>query len=245
MVLLECFLSKLKGKEPDMQITELAIKYEPKRRFFRYLRFSLEWLILNKIPFLAKRMYEFAITERIVEYPFVHSNIGLKKGRILDVGCGNSKLPIELASRGYQVYAIDLQPYFPLLTHPIFKFVQGDIRKASFGDSFFDVVIAVSTIEHIGMEHFDDPEGDLKASQEIARITQVGGKLIITVPFGKRFIPRKGFRIYDFSRLKELLSPFEIEKIEYAIYKDRSWVPASQQEVQDFWAVAMVVAKKK
>ena len=106
-----------------MEIREQAIKYEPKRRFFRYLRFSLEWLILNKIPFLAKRMYEFSVNERIVEYPFVHANINLEKGKILDVGCGPSKLPIELASRGYQVYAIDLQEYFPLLRHQNFTFV--------------------------------------------------------------------------------------------------------------------------
>ena len=226
-----------------MRISELAIKYEKKRHWFRYLGFSLEWLILSKIPFLAKRMYEFSINERIVEYPFVHSNIGLEKGKILDVGSGNSKLPIELASRGYQVYTIDLISYFPLLRHQNLTFVQGDIRKTSFENNFFDVITAVSSLEHVD----DDPDGDKKAMSEIARILKVGGKVIITVPFGKRAVTtsrRVLERVYDLSTLKELLSGFQVEKIEYAIKTGGSWVPASLEDVEGSRGVAMVVGKK-
>jgi len=60
--------------------------------------------------------------------------------------------------------------------------------------------------------------GDKRALHEIARILKVGGKVIITVPFGKRFVSTSaGFRAYDYRHLRELLSEFEIEKIEYAI----------------------------
>lgn len=246
-----------------MPIVESAFAYERKMGILRYLRFSLEGLLLGKAPSLVNKFYKFSVYERIVEYPFIHSNINLAHGKILDIGCGSSRLPVELASRGYQAWAIDLTKYPYPITHPNLVFVQGDIRKTLFPDNFFDRVIAVSSIEHIGLGTDNDPYGDKRAMAEVVRILKVGGKVIITVPFGGKDIsfinnePR--YRVYDFEALEKLFSNLKIEKIEYAAKKEGNWVPASLDEVQDVIsvrtksdysrtgtkAVAMVVAQKE
>ena len=168
------------------------IAYTAKSSKLLFLNFSLRWLILNKMPWLADKIFHIVINERVADYPFVHQNIGISlkgKGRILDVGCYGTKLVIELASLGYDVYGIDGIEY--PLQHPNFTFVLGDICKTPFPDDFFDAVTAVSTIEHIGLGRWGDPtysDGDKKAINEIKRILKPGGKAIITVPFGKRTI---------------------------------------------------------
>lgn len=213
------------------------------------------------MPSLARKIFEFFTSERIMEYPFLHANIKVKGGTILDVGPGRSSLPIELASRSHKVWAIDIKRAYPIpITHPNFTFVHGDIRKTTFPDNFFDVVTAVSSIEHIGLGDQNDPDGDRKAIQEIARILKPGGNFIITIPFGKKSIYyKKGkplCRVYNMSALKSLLTGFKIVKKEFGIRKDGAWFQASSEQVKDLnstkqvqWlasmAVAMIVAQKR
>ncbi|MEM3723088.1 MAG: class I SAM-dependent methyltransferase [Candidatus Hadarchaeales archaeon] len=191
-------------------------------------------------------------TERIVEYPFVHSNIE-RKGKILDVGCGKSFLPFELASRGHEVYGIDLIDYPHSITHPNFKYIRGDARKMPFKSSFFDVVVSVSVLEHL-VEF--GPNEDERVVDEIARVLKPNGKFILTLPFVKRMIFRGKIKVYDLKLLKELLTKLEIIKIEFAKKKGEVWVPASLKEVENLrhpksngWpcsrAIALVVAKKR
>lgn len=243
-----------------MQIIEPAIKFVPKKRLFRYLSLSPQWLILTKMPALGNRIFQFIINERIIEYPFVYSNINLQPGgQVLDVGPGASKLPVELASLGYKVWIIDLNEYPYPVNHPNFHPVQGDMRKTSLSHDFFDRVTAISSIEHVGLEGEDNFDGDKKAIREIKRVLKPGGKVLLTVPFGKRLIHYyKGIarhRVYDLEQLKELLSGLDIEKMEWAVAKNGLWSPAPLEEVKGVdhadvrdWhsskAVALIVAKK-
>jgi ubiquinone/menaquinone biosynthesis C-methylase UbiE len=103
-----------------------------------------------------------------------------------------------LACLGYEVYSIDVQELLQLkIVHPPnLKFIRGDIRHTNFPSNFFDRVIAVSTIEHIGLGHYGeefDERGDEKAIKEAIRILKPNGKLLATPPYGKYAItPVKG-----------------------------------------------------
>lgn len=90
-----------------------------------------------------------------------------------------------------------------------------------FPDENFDAVIAVSTIEHIGLGAYGDPvqEGaDSKAIKEIHRVLKPGGRLILTTPYCAeyRLAPWRGGqeRYYDETTLQRLLGSFEIIKKE-------------------------------
>ena len=239
---------------------------QPKRRPFLYLKACPLHVLTEFAPRLAAVLFIFQPTERILEYPFIHENTPFNfnsRGKLLDVGSGRSLLPFELASKGYQVWSIDFNKRYHryISDYNNFTFVQGDIQKTSFLDSFFDIVVGVSSIEHIGLVGKKiSPEGDKTAIQEISRILKPGGKLLITVPFGKAsgvysVRTHDSFRVYDYAHLKELLDEFEIESEQFAVLERRSWRPSSLEEAeavdslsQSRWysskAVAMIAARK-
>jgi SAM-dependent methyltransferase len=239
---------------------------QPKRRPFLYLKVCPLHILTELAPRLAGLIFIFQPTERILEYPFIHENtpFGLNDNiKVLDIGSGRSLLPFELASKGYRVWCTDFKSkYHRYITdYNNFTFVPGDIRKTSFPDSFFDIVVGVSSIEHVGLAgKSTDLEGDKTAVKEISRIIAPGGKFLITVPFGKQsgiytVARHDSFRVYNYDRLKELLGEFEMEREQFGVLEGRSWKPSSLEEAEAVdslsssrWyssrAVAMIVARK-
>ncbi|MCX6003855.1 MAG: class I SAM-dependent methyltransferase, partial [Chloroflexi bacterium] len=110
---------------------------------------------LERIAVVTYRIPRVSFAGRLIEYDFIRANIeGIKKQRILDVGCCGSKLPIDLARQGHEVYGIDVGDY---RDQKLFTFVQTDIQKMPFNDNFFDMVSCVSVLEHIGLGRYRDP----------------------------------------------------------------------------------------
>ncbi len=236
----------------------------PKRRLFSYGKISLLDVLLRFAPSLVDRIIVYRLTERLLEYPFIHQNIPFGgEGKILDVGSGSSLLPLELAATGYQVWAIDLRKqYHRSIRHNNFIFVCGDIRKTNFPDAFFDAVTAVSSIEHVGFGSSETNfSGDKDACQEILRILKPEGKFLLTVPFGLEGVysikgrSQWSARLYNLPSLKKLLASFEIEQIAFALLDRGGWRRGSLKEVENVdslsqpkWysskTVAMIIARK-
>lgn len=176
------------------------------------------------------------ISERVVEYPFVIKNIsGLEKGRILDVGCYGSCLTTILAALGHEVHALDIRR-FPI-QYPMVKIIEGDILQTNYSSEFFDAVVAVSTIEHVGIKsnaygiHHGDPDGDKRAIREMARVLKPGGKMVITVPYGRG--RRKQWRVYNDHSLKGLLFELKIDAMEFFALRNERWVQVSENEANE------------
>lgn len=200
-----------------------------------------------------------APTDRFVEYPFAVRNLPPPPCRILDVGCAGSFFPLLLAGFGYDTYAIDLREYAILrrLAFERFRFVRGDIRRAPFRDGLFDVVTAISTVEHIGLSGRygtdEDPAGDRRAVTEMHRLVRGGGLVLLTVPFGRATVHRPYHRVYDLKQLDELTGEFVIEWQEvYRQNKQDEWVllvtaeeAESAETTPDRYAVACRVLRKR
>jgi Methyltransferase domain len=93
------------------------------------------------------------VSERIVEIPFVFANLRVPKGSIVvDLGCTESYLSLELANRGYKVLASDLRPY--PFTHPNLTLLTGDFAAAPVAEKSVNAVVVVSTLEHIGLNAY-------------------------------------------------------------------------------------------
>ena len=170
-------------------------------------------------------------SERIVEVPFVHRNLPYPfRGRVLDVGYRESQVIYELSSLGFESWGIDIRP--PLVKFSGVEHVVGDICQYPFPAGHFDVVISLSTIEHIGLLGYGnlnyDPEGDLHALQGIHRALKPNGRLILTVPFGKRG-QTVSSRFYDHESLLALLARarFEVETEDYWHQQGMRWMPTS------------------
>jgi len=101
---------------------------------------------------------------------------------VLDVGSTESLLIYELAHRGYEMVGLDQRPYQEKLP---FTFWQHDITKHAL-DAQFDYILAVSTVEHIGLGAYNDiPQsggGDRKAIVNLSYMLKPNGYFIITLP---------------------------------------------------------------
>lgn len=87
--------------------------------------------------------------------------------------------------------------------------VTGDVLVHEFPSQSFDVVVAISTIEHIGLGHYankqkqgdpKDPNGDIKALGRAWRWLRPGGLLYFDVPWnaGESYgVIGTKFRVYD------------------------------------------------
>ena len=137
-------------------------------------------------------------------------------------------------------------PFVPL-KYPNLTFIQSDIKKTDFQDKFFDTVVAVSTIEHVGM-HEKDLQGDKKAIKEIIRILKPGGLLLMTVPVGNKFKETTFERIYDPESLKSLIHSLKTSKIMF--YKKEKSGAYIETEIEDLpepeadAAIGLISARK-
>jgi SAM-dependent methyltransferase len=177
------------------------------------------------------------IPDRMVEYPFVLKELNLKSGRVLDVGCTSpyNIIPLVLANRGLEVWGIDVREF--KIRQANFKFVKGDIRKTNFPDSYFDQIIAISTVEHIGLRgrysSTMDLNGDKKAMLEMTRILKRRGNMLITVPFGRAKIVGASHRVYDRTRLRKLVNGLKIVKAEfYAKNENGYWLSCEESKAE-------------
>lgn len=178
---------------------------------------------------LRRLLYQDIVSERLIEYPLIFNHLAPRSGRILDVGCRYSHLVLQLASLGYQVTGLDLEPY--PYSHSHLTFVTGDIRRTSLPSSCFAAVTAVSTIEHIGLGFYEknqslDPDGDRQAVVEIQRLLQPQGQFLMTVPVGRPQLT-PSYRVYGSNDLKKLLTGFSSCRCFYFHKIQSSWLPCS------------------
>ena len=186
-------------------------------------------------------------SERIVENPFVFTNLHrIKEGaRILDVGYRGSTVIAELAALNiFECYAIDIRKPFRYLRT---KIVRGSICKAPFRSSFFDVILAISTVEHIGLQEpysdTKDSKGDCIAVQEMTRILKTDGTMFLTVPYG-RTTPWSYFRSYNRESLRRMLHGLRIEEEEYYCRsKDgKSWELCERSKAERIYSTELANA---
>jgi SAM-dependent methyltransferase len=151
--------------------------------------------------------------EKALDWGWVCVNLPKSAKRAMDIGCGESPTVSAMLSLGYtEVVAIDLQ--FPLdnvLRGP--HFIQGDFNQLPLNGSF-DVVVACSTVEHIGLSgrytSTEDADGDLKALRKINKLLSNDGRLILTVPAGEDAVYKPWHRVYGTARISRLLEGFRI-----------------------------------
>jgi len=202
--------------------------------------------IAKKFPIIEKFLFrlpekfvkkifveDYTVTERIIDNGFVFMSLHdlPYESKILDVGCCENTISLQLACLGFKVYGIDINEY-PFY-HPKLTFVKGSICKTNFEDNFFDAVIAVSTLEHIGLGWYGDSkeDSDIKAVNEIKRILKPRGKFILTVPYGVKQTT-KVFRVYDKQDIKKLTEGFEIIDVRYSKnFEDKYWSVSTEEEV--------------
>ena len=149
---------------------------------------------------------EYHLTERILEVPFVLQRLP-SSGHILDIGCMNSHLALQLACMGYKITALDVRTY--PFRHPNLKICKEDISCAKLEEASYDCAICISTVEHVGLGHYGDARGisDRSFIDALARFVKPNGSIFITVPFGLRF-ESHWYRVYNSETLEYLIEGY-------------------------------------
>ena len=99
-----------------------------------------------------------------------------KKGRILDIGCGNGSLLIFLKESGWQTHGVELLDSSSLYARDVLGLTvfSGRFEEVNYPEESFDII----TLFHV-LEHLPDPSGTLKKARSLLR---KDGFLIIEVP---------------------------------------------------------------
>ena len=171
------------------------------------------------------------VNERIVEYAAVLRWL-VPAGSVLDIGAVSSRMPLELASLGYDVHCLDTRPY--PFRHPNLQVHQSDMFAWTAPRSF-DTVLLVSVVEHLGLGVYGDlqlPDADRAAVERITPWLKQGGQLLVTVPFGKAGLTRK-HRIYDQERLRRVFRDFEWVDAIYCRRTDAGWQPCAAEDLAE------------
>lgn len=196
--------------------------------------FSRGLVILGKhLSLIRNHFFKVICNERIAETPLIISNINIPKAQILDVGSNESLMPLHLAAVGHAVTALDLNFYE--YKHPNVTFLQGDICKVKLPKEQFDYVTFLSTLEHIGLGAYGEKQferGDEQALRNVYSSLKTGGRLMISVPFGKKETSRTQ-RVYDLRDMLDITKQYTLEKSRFFIGVDQSFWQECQEKDLD------------
>ena len=190
--------------------------------------------------------YGIGLDERCVEYPWLFAQLGAQPERVLDVGSTLNHAfildhPIWQSKR---LHILNLAPenycYWDLGISYLFE----DLRQIPILDNYYDTVVCISTLEHIGAENDrftraktceENRTGDfVLGMREMYRVLKPFGQLFLTVPFG-RYRDLGTQRVFDENLLEQAISAFESKDVirDFFRYTQQGWQYADKGECKD------------
>jgi SAM-dependent methyltransferase len=92
---------------------------------------------------------------------------------------------------------------------------RADLLDLPFASNSIQSLSCMHTVEHVGLGRYGDPldpDGDLKAIEELKRVLAVGGTLLFVVPVGKPRIVFNAHRIYSYDQITSYFSDLELRE---------------------------------
>ncbi len=145
--------------------------------------------------------------------------------RVLEIGCAEAdwQTPMLAVRPDLQITGVDWRKAKRPGTT-----IQGDILTQDFAPESFDVAIGISSIEHIGLGHYEadpaDATGDARCMQLVSKWLAPGGWAYLDVPYNARgyMVLNTEARIYDDEQLYRRLAAVADLKPVQRWYADRS-----------------------
>ena len=191
--------------------------------------------------------YGHRIDERIIEYPWLFSRIPHGAGKLLDAGSVlNHEFLLDQKVLGEKGIVIStLAPEGNCFWKKGISYVYEDLRETCFQDDYFDFVVSLSTIEHIGLDNTllytkdtskkeMNPESYRDAVKEFRRILKPQGILYLSFPYG-RYRNHGWFQVFDEKMLDRVIDTFSPRSIteKHFRYESNGWHVSSREESKD------------
>jgi SAM-dependent methyltransferase len=133
------------------------------------------------------------------------------------VDIGSHHKFVSLLSKVVPTTMVDLRP-LPVTLSSL-RFVAGSILALPFADASVASVSSLCVVEHIGLGRYGDPfdpDGSVKALQELKRVVRPGGDLYVSVPVDDvNRIYFNAHRAFSEEYLLSLFAPFEVRERRY------------------------------
>nr|WP_290226437.1 methyltransferase domain-containing protein [Trichocoleus desertorum] len=191
--------------------------------------------------------YGIRLDERCVEYPWLFSRLPYEATHILDAG---SSLNYEyILEQPYfenkHIHIVTLAPEPQCFWYKGVSYLFEDLRNLPLKSSFYDAIVCLSTLEHVGLDNTQYSEGDRYnetrssdfklAINELKRVLKPGGSLFISIPFGQ-YQNLGYFQQFDSRLLSETVEAFgscqDIHKTFFR-YTASGWRFSPEEECAD------------
>jgi hypothetical protein len=178
--------------------------------------------------------YGAGVSERVIELPWVLAQ--QPRGKILDAGS-------SLNHREYLAHFRPLADELHIVTFSYegtsymeqdISYLFADLRHLPYRDGYFNTVVSISTLEHVGMDNsaygvdlpsVADPRAEVdSAVRELARVVARGGLLLLTFPYGApKDLGR--WRQFDRSDVERVISVASASDAQVTVYRSapRGW----------------------
>lgn len=149
----------------------------------------------NRWLFALRRVVDLQL---LTTYSFLAKELPHCRGRVLDVGAGETPWRELLAQADYVGLDVESAADFGMHQQPDVVYYDGG--RMPFPDASFDHLLCSEVLEHV-----PDPRA---FAVELARVLRVGGSLILTVPWSARLhhLPNDHHRFTRFALLELLAS---------------------------------------
>lgn len=191
--------------------------------------------------------YGVGVDERCIEYPWIVSHLSDGPAMLLDAGAAlnHDYILAHQTFRNKHIHVMTLAPETAFIWRSGISYLFSDLRDIPIRDSYYDAVICISTLEHVGCnnvvytKHASDDQyqpGDFAiAVKEMARVLKPGGSLYLTVPFGV-YGHYRFFQQFDRHMLSQAICAFGQYRQANAVfyrYNPTGWRIAAVEECAD------------
>lgn len=183
------------------------------------------------------------LDERIVEYSWLFSRLPELPGNLLDAGSvlNYDYLLFDDKLKTKKKFIITLAPESNCFWNTGISYIYEDLRDICIKNGYFDWIVSLSTIEHIGLDnttlYTNDytkkenlPSSYLTTIKEFHRVLKPNGILYLSFPYG-RFKDHGWFQVFNSKMLDSVIDAFSPKSIKenHFKYENNSWQLSSRE----------------
>lgn len=192
----------------------------------------------------------YGFDERLVEYRVIFEELKkINNKLILDAGSTlNFKYLLDKIIKKNKIFIETLFPENENFNTSGVSYIYNDLTNSKFKNDCFDVITCISVLEHIGFDNSSYIFNNntfatvakknrhiyLKSIKEFKRILKINGKLLITIPFGKKMIFNH-LQQFNSNDIQNIISTFKPKKffLRFFKYHNGVWSEVQQKECDD------------